>query len=187
VEPDSETKKMASQPNPDPANRSRWKIPLELFGELVLLAAVGGIFIYMFIQSLGWPLGSALMPWIAVAIGAPFWIYRVLVLVTQAREGSTQIMDIGFRTGADPEGERARFLRVSLFILGLYLGIWLFGFHVALPLGVLIYVRVYGQLSWLASLFVGFLFLALLVGVYDGLLNATWHEPLAKQWFDSIF
>lgn len=185
-----ETEQMERPPNPDratPSQPRRLKMQLELLGELVLLALAGGFFIYLFIQSLGWPLGSALMPWIAIAIGAPFWIYRVLVLVLQAHEGPAQIMDIGFRTGTDPLGERARFFRIAVFILGLYLGIWLFGFHLALPLGVLIYVRVYGQLSWLGSLFVGFAFLALLVGVYDRLLNATWHEPLAKQWLESIF
>ena len=164
------------------------QVSLELIGEMVLLALVGAFFVYLFIQSLEWPLGSALMPWITVGIGAPFWVYRVLVLILRAREGGpTQIMDIGFRTGIDREGEKARFFRIALFILGLYLGIWLFGFHVALPLGILIYVRVYGQMSWLGSLCVGLMFLALLVGVYDRLLNATWHEPLAMQWFGSIF
>jgi hypothetical protein len=180
---------MQSQVNHDRASRTREarrKISLELFGELVLLAVVGGLFVYLFIQSLEWPLGSALMPWIAVGIGAPFWIYRVLVLLARAREAPSEIMDIGFRTGGDPTGERARFLRIGLFILGLYVGIWLFGFHVALPLGVLLYVRVYGQLSWLASLSVGLIFLALLVGVYDRLLNATWHEPLVRQWFEAL-
>jgi hypothetical protein len=181
---------MQSPTNHDRASRireARRKISLELFGELVLLAVVGGFFVYLFIQSLAWPLGSALMPWIAVGIGAPFWVYRVLVLIMRAREESTEIMDIGFRTGADPTGEKTRFFRIAGFVLGLYLGIWLFGFHVALPLGILIYVRVYGQLSWGGSLFVGIMFLALLVGVYDRLLNATWHEPLAKQWFEAAF
>ena len=168
------------------AGRARLGVSAELIGEMVLLALVGGFFVYLFIESLRWPLGSALMPWIAVGIGAPFWIYRVLVLLVRAREAPSQIMDIGFRTGGDPTGERARFLRIGLFILGLYVGIWLFGFHVALPLGVLLYVRVYGHLSWLASLSVGLIFLALLVGVYDRLLNATWHEPLVRQWFEAL-
>ena len=179
---------MQSPTNHDRASRIREvrrKLSLELFGELVLLAVVGGFFVYLFIQSLAWPLGSALMPWIAVGIGAPFWVYRVLALIMRSREQSTEIMDIGFRTGADPTGEKTRFFRIAGFVLGLYLSIWLFGFHVALPLGILIYVRVYGQLSWGGSLFVGLMFLALLVGVYDPLLNATWHEPLAKQWFEA--
>jgi len=175
------TKHPASQ-----IRRARLGISLELFGEMVLLALVGGFLVYLFIESLQWQLGSALMPWIAVGIGAPFWVYRVLVLILRAREAQGQIMDIGFRTGSDATGERARFLRIALFILGLYLGIWLFGFHVALPLGILLYVRVYGQLSWLGSLCVGLIFLALLVGVYDRLLNATWHEPLVRKWFESI-
>ena len=171
----------------NPMRRARLGVSLETVGEMVLLALVGGFFVYLFVESLQWPLGSALMPWIAVGIGMPFWIYRVLVLILRAREApAAQIMDIGFRTGSDPAGERARFLRITLFILGLYLGIWLFGFHVALPLAMLIYVRVYGQLSWLGALSVALMFLALLVGVYDRLLNATWHEPLMWQWFESI-
>jgi hypothetical protein len=161
-------------------------VSLETIGEMVLLALVGGFFVYLFVESLQWPLGSALMPWITVGIGMPFWVYRVLVLILRAGEAPGQIMDIGFRTGSDPVGERGRFVRIALFILGLYLGIWLFGFHVALPLGMLIYVRVYGQLSWLGSLSVALLFLILLVGVYDKLLNATWHEPLVWQWFGAM-
>ena len=166
--------------------RGRLAVSLETIGELTLLTLVGAFFVYLFIESLQWPLGSALMPWIALAIGVPFWIYRVLVVVLRARETKGQIMDIGFRTGDDPHEERARFIRIALFIASLYLGIWLFGFHVALPLGMLIYVRVYGRLSWFAALCVGLLFLALLVGVYDHLLNATWHEPLARQWLKAI-
>ena len=167
-------------------SRARRGISLELFGEIVLLALVGAFLVYLFLESLEWQLGSALMPWIAVGIGAPFWIYRVLVLVLRAREAHGWIMDVGFRSGDDPAGERARFFRISLFILGLYLGIGLFGFHIALPLATVIYVRAYGQLSWLAALCVGLFFLALLVGVYDRLLNATWHEPWAYRWFEAI-
>jgi len=169
-----------------PIRRAWPGLSLETIGEIALLAVVGFFFVYLFIESLQWPLGSALMPWIAVGIGMPFWVYRLLTLILRAREAPAQIMDIGFRTGSDPTGERARFLRIALFILALYLGIWLFGFHVALPLAILIYVRVYGQLSWLGSLSVALMFLVLLVGVYDHLLNAAWHEPLAWQWFAAL-
>jgi hypothetical protein len=180
------TKNRATSAQASHIRRARLGVSLEIIGEVVLLALVGGFFVYLFVESLQWPLGSALMPWIAVGIGTPFWVYRMLVLLLRAREVPAQIMDIGFRTGSDAAGERARFFRIALFILGLYLGIWLFGFHVALPLGILFYVRVYGQVSWLGSLCVGLIFLALLVGVYDRLLNATWHEPMVRQWFESI-
>lgn len=183
----AEISERTAPPSETASRRARRGISLELLGEMVLLALVGGFLVYLFVESFKWQLGSALMPWIAVGIGAPFWIYRVLVLGLRARETRGWIMDIGFRSGTDPVGERARFVRISLFIGGLYLGIWLFGFHVALPLGTLLYVRVYGRMSWPASICVGLAFLALLVGVYDRLLNATWHEPLMHRWFQLIF
>jgi hypothetical protein len=152
-----------------------------------LLAIVGGLFVYMFIESFEWPLGSALMPWIAIAVGVPFWLYRLAVLLFQLKEASTgQIMDIGFRTGGDPAGERSRFIRICSFIVGLYLAIWLVGFHIALPAGILFYVRVYGNVGWVGSIVLALAFLGLLIGVYDHLLNATWHEPPLLLWFQSL-
>lgn len=174
-----------AQANEKPQARSR--VSLEVVGEIVLMLLVGGFFVYLFVESLDWQLGSALMPWIIVGIGAPFWIYRLLVVIVRAKEDSGQIMDIGFRTGADPTGERARFFRIVGFIVGMYLGIWLLGFHVALPLAMLLYLRIYGEVSWLWSLFVGFMFLVLIVGVYDRLLGATWHEPPLLLWVQSLF
>jgi len=172
---------------PGENSQARLRFSLEVFGEIVLLLLVGGFFIYLFIQSLQWPLGSALMPWITVSIGFPFWLYRLLVVFVRAGDASGQIMDIGFRTGGDPTGERGRFFQICFFIVGLYLAIWLFGFHIALPVGMLLYLRVYGQVSWWWSFAVALLFLALIIGVYDRLLGATWHEPPVLVLLYSIF
>jgi hypothetical protein len=183
----------ASTPKEAPNNapalerpRRRWP-SLEIIGESILLLIVGGFFVYLFVESLDWPLGSALMPWIAVAIGAPFWLWRAAVLFFRAKESSGEIMDIGFRSGEDAEGERGRFIRICCFIVGLYLAIWLLGFHIAMPAGILFYVRVYGKMSWVGSVFLALFFVVLLFGVYDHLLNATWHEPPVLQWIYSFF
>ncbi len=167
-------------------SQARLRPSLEVFGEIVLLLMVGGFFIYLFVESLQWSLGSALMPWITVGIGFPFWLYRFMMLGVQAKNAPGQIMDIGFRTGADPTGERARFLRICLFLVGLYSAIWLFGFYIALPVGMLFYLRVYGEVNWWWSFGVALLFLALIIGVYDRLLNATWHEPPVLELLYSI-
>ena len=165
-------------PGNDPARTARRGFSVEVVGEIILLAIVGALFLYMLIESFGWPEGSALMPRIAIAMGTPFWIARLITLVRSTRETSSDmIMDLGFRTGADPRGERIRFVRICLFIVGLYASIWLVGFHIALPLGVFLYVKVYGGAGWIASAILGLLFLALIVGVYDHFLNATWHDP----------
>lgn len=172
-----------TQPTPEPENdnprRKRRGLTLEVGGEIVLLAAVGGMFAYMLIESLNWPLGSALMPWIAVGIGTPFWVWRVVTLIRSTQKAPTggQIMDLGFRTGADPKGERQRFFRICAYIVGLYTGIWLLGFHIALPLGVALYAYVYGRVGLIWSTVIGLSFLALILGVYDHFLGATWHDP----------
>jgi len=167
--------------------RVRHGISLEIIGESVLLLLVGSFFVYLFVESLDWPLGSALMPRIAVAIGAPFWAWRVAVMFFQAKESSGQIMDIGFRSGDDPKGEFGRFVRICCFILGLYFAIWLLGFHIAMPAGILLYVRVYDKMSWIGSILLALVFLGLLIGVYDKLLNATWHDPPLLQWIAAFF
>lgn len=176
----------ASSPQTGRERAARLRVSLEAVGEIVLMILVGGFFVYLFVESLQWPLGSALMPWIAVGIGAPFWLYRMLVLIVRAKEAPAQIMDIGFRTADDPTGEKARFFRICFFIVGLYLAIWLFGFHVALPLGMLFYLRVYGEVSWWWSLVVALMFLALIVGVYDRMLGAVWHEAPVIEFLYSI-
>lgn len=155
----------------------RWRIPLEILGEIPLLAIVGGFFIYLFVESLSWPLGAALMPRIAVIIGFPFLIIRVITLLRRTVSQQGQIMDMGFSIGIDPEGEAKRFARICTFIVGLYLGIWVFGFHVALPLAMLFYLFVYGRVGWIAAIAVSLFFLALIIGVYDAVLHVSWHEP----------
>ena len=120
----------------EPTGTARRGFSVEVVGEIILLAIVGSFFVYMFVESFGWPEGSALMPRIAIALGTPFWVARLITLVRSTRETSSEmIMDLGFRTGEDPRGERMRFVRICLFIVGLYAAIWLVGFHIALPLG----------------------------------------------------
>jgi hypothetical protein len=158
----------------------RRRIALEILGEIALLIIVGAFFVYLFVQSLGWPLGAALMPRIAVIVGFPFLIIRVIALVrgTAERQSQMQIMDMGFSIGIDPKGEAQRFLRVCTFIVGLYIAIWVFGFHVALPLAMFFYLFVYGRIGWTLSIAVSVFFLALIVGIYDTVLHVNWHEPL---------
>lgn len=159
-------------------------LTLEVLGEIILLIAVGAMFAYLFIESFNWPPGSALMPRITVAIGTPFWFWRLFRLIKSTQEvPSRQIMDLGFRTGADPQGERVRFFRITAYILGLYLAIWLLGFHIALPVGVAFYAYVYGRVGWIWSAVIGVVFLALILGVYDHFLAATWHEPPLLKMF----
>ena len=106
---------------------ARRRMKLDLAGEVALLIVVGSFFTYLFVGSLSWSFGAALMPRLTVALGAPFLIIRVAALLrrTEPRQVRGKIMDTGFHLGADPKAEGERFLRICLFILGL--SIWRFG------------------------------------------------------------
>ena len=157
-------------------------LSLEVCGELLLLTLVAAFFAYLLVDSQRWRLGATIIPWFAVALGTPFLILRFIAILrpaTTAAAGgpAAQIMDIGFGTSSDGKAGR-RAVRIVGHILLLYLGIWLFGFHLALPIGTGLYLYIYGRAGVLWSAAVGLLFLALIMGVYDELLHARWHEPL---------
>jgi hypothetical protein len=166
----------------EPGGRQFFSV--EVIGELILLTMVGGFFIYVLYESSEWQLGGQLIPWIAIALGTPFLVIRILALILPPKitGARAQIMDIGFGTAATP-GAGWRLLRISGYIVLLYLGIWVLGFHVALPLGTSLYLYIYGKtgLVWAAG--IGLLFLALMIGVYDELLHAHWPTPLIVEWF----
>jgi len=78
-------------PDNEPTGTARRGFSVEVVGEIILLAIVGSFFVYMFIESFGWPEGSALMPRIAIVMGTPFWIARLITLVRSTRETLARI------------------------------------------------------------------------------------------------
>jgi hypothetical protein len=157
---------------------SRRRISLEIVGEAILLICVGAFFGYVLVQSFKWPIGTALMPRIAIIIGVPFLIARVITLARHGLKQPDAIMDTGFRLGDDPRREARNFARICTFIVGLYLAIWVFGFHIALPLGMFLYLFFFASMGWIGSTVVAASFLAFIVGLYDNVLHISWHEPL---------
>ena len=92
-------------------------------------------------------------------------------------------MDTGFRSGADQQGDRERFIRIIGFLVGLYLGIWLIGIHITLPVGTFFYLYRYGKAGLIVSSVISLVFLALIVGVYDRIVGTNWGDPLLFQLF----
>jgi hypothetical protein len=160
----------------------------EFIGEAVLLAIVGCFFVYLFVGSLKWPLGAALMPRIAVALGTPFLIARIFMLIRGAEKEPSrrEIMDTGFSQVNDPKAARKRFVRICGFICGLYLSIWIFGFHFALPIGVFLYLTIYGKMNWILSGLVALFLIALMIGMYDNIIHTDWGDPLILQIWNGL-
>ena len=163
----------------------RRRFTLEVAGEIFLLVLVGAFFLYMFIDSFGYPEGADLMPRLAVLVGTPFWLIRVWTLLRGTPEKRIEegdIMDTGFILGDDPKTEGQRFVRIFGFTAVMYVAIWLIGVHVALPGMLFLYLMYYGRAGWLASAGIALAFLALIVGFYDFALHIVWPESIFPLW-----
>ena len=159
----------------------KFRLSLEVAGEVVLLLAVGAFFVYMFIDSFNWPEGATLMPRIAVLVGTPFWLIRAVTVLTGTQEKRIEegdIMDTGFILGDDPRTEGRRFVRIFGFTALMYVAIWVLGVHIALPGMLFLYLFHYGRAGWLWSGGLALAFLALIVGFYDWGIHIVWPEPL---------
>ena len=162
---------------------------VEVLGEVILLAFVGATFAYMLWESRNWGTGAWLLPRITIFFGIPFWIWRVVQLArnTFATGASTQIMDTGFlETTDEPSVVARRWVLLLATTSGLLFGIWLLGFHVAVPLYVASYLIFLGKVRWWVALIAASFYEAVIVGIYGELLLAAWNRPLVLDWFDAI-
>lgn len=164
----------------------------EVLGEMVLLLIVGVMFGTMLWESQDWTTASALMPRIAIGIGAPLWFIRVFGLIRYAlgtqperyrgvrreEESGGQIMDLGFYMGDDQRAALVRFLSITGMLLILLAGIWLIGWHITLPVWTFAYLLIFAKVKvWQAALG-GIFFLAVIIGVYDALFDTLWNDPV---------
>jgi hypothetical protein len=166
----------------------RKAVSREIIGEMILLSAVAGFFIYIGVSALNWQFSAILTPAIAIVIGTPFLIWRIIHVIRMGfwvhntEVTQSQIMDIGFRVGQDRKGERQRFIRIFVAIGVLYAGIWILGFHITLPLWIFGYMYWFGKVRFVWAALIGLMFLGFIVGIYDMLLGAYWNEPLLFEW-----
>ena len=73
------------------------RVSLEVVGEIVLLTAIAVFFVYMFVESMSWGKGAALMPRITILLGLPFWLLRIIAIARRSEsKSSANIMDTGF-------------------------------------------------------------------------------------------
>ena len=57
-------------------------------------------------------------------------------------------------------------------------GVWLVGFHITIPLYLLVYCTVFGAMQWRNAFLIAAGFEVFIVGVYDMLVHVIWNEPL---------
>ena len=92
-------------------------------------------------------------------------------------------VDFELTTEVDPIVARRRTWAITAWLLGFLALILLFGFPLAVPLFVFLYLKVGGKEGWFLTLLLTALSWLLMEGVFDRLL----HLPFAQGWIFSLF
>ena len=166
--------------------RVSWRSP-EILGELVLLAVIAVLAI-VYVNDLTNRIEGRWLPFITVALATPLWFIRLYTVLSRRKAiEQGMIMDLGFRLGEDPAGEKRRAALYFGSIVALVVLIWLIGFHIGLPLWVIAYLLFWTRAKWYWALLAGLGFETFIIGILDLTLDIFWFEPLFFRWIGVVY
>ena len=151
--------------------------PRLLFDLLIIIFFV--IFVY---EARDWRLQARLYPW---AIGIPMLALALIHLIWELKGGkkpssqpSNAPVDFSFTKGIDPVLARRRAINIFSWILAFFVGISLFGFDIAIPAFVFLYLKVQSGEGWGLSLALTGAAWFMFWGLFDWLLRLPFPEGL---------
>ncbi len=176
----------ASRDNPPTHRQISWRSP-EILGELVLLAIIA-VLAVVYVNDLTNRVEGRWLPFITVAAATPLWFIRLYTVLSRRKAiEQGMIMDLGFRLGVDPRGEKRRAALYFGTIVALVIVIWLIGFHIGLPLWVIAYLLMWTRTRWYYALLAGLGFESFIIGILDLTLDIFWFEPLFFRWIGVVY
>jgi putative tricarboxylic transport membrane protein len=145
------------------------------------------VFVYL---SFDWRLQARLYPW---AIGFPMIILAVVHIFNelfekddkpQQSQSQAVPVDRGFSSYEHLEQGVARKRTIVMFswIVGFYLGIWLFGFRLMVPAFVFLYLKVQSHERWTLSIVLTAFAWLLFWGLFDWLLSLPFPDGKVQTW-----
>jgi hypothetical protein len=147
--------------------------------EAILMLFCLVLFVFMLVESAKWNPGVALLPRIASSLGLIVLVVYAIQRFRPRTQG--QIMDMGFNEeGLTRSVVIERTLRFVLTTAAFFIAIWLVGFHVAVPIYMVLYLTVYGKVRWWAALLSAAGFLIFMVVAYDIVIRSVWPEPVIR-------
>lgn len=138
---------------------------------LVMLASGYGIY-----AATAWPWKAALFP---LAIGVPLFA-MALAEALWVVLGSTPLPSEGNELAAQSPGRAV--LVGGAWMLAFFVAIILLGFLVAVPLFLLLYLRLQGGEGWLISIVITAAVFGVFYGLFDALLHLPFPQGLLFSW-----
>ena len=133
-----------------------------------------------------WPVETRLLPWVVGVPGLLLALIQLtLDLVARGRTEetpATDLIDLPTDRSLPPEVVMRRVSAFYGWFLGLVAGVWLFGFFIAVPAFVFLYLLLRAQEKWWSALIytgatVGFLWL-----VFEEILRVLWPQGAVLFW-----
>ena len=153
----------------------------EHYIESLCILALAVMFAAGVVTAREWPLKSSLFPTLIGVAGCV--IAAILALWTGIRGGEEKVpdgpggaadifLDVNLRSG---EALKRTFI-ICFWLIGIFVGTWLLGQLIALPLFVFLYLKVGSDEGWFLSLGLTACVIAFLYGVFDQVIHASWYE-----------
>ncbi len=163
------------------------KIELTFIVNVILLVA----FIYAPLSAREWPYATRLFVW---AISVPTLLCLIAQLGIDFRRAKQPGTGEEVLDTADLPVDRSIPLQIVFsrgmnflgWFLGLFVGIWLIGFQVALPLFLILYLLTQARSGWLLSLVVAGSVMIVQFVLFDRLLQIAWPKGILISWFEEI-
>ena len=153
----------------------------EHYIESLCILALAVMFAAGVVTAREWPLKSSLFPTLIGVAGCVIAV--ILALWTGIRGGEEKapdgpggaadlFLDVNLRSG---EALKRTFI-ICFWLIGIFVGTWLLGQLIALPLFVFLYLKVGSDEGWFLSLGLTACVIAFLYGVFDQVIHASWYE-----------
>lgn len=123
-----------------------------------------------------WPVRASIIILLLGSLGVLLAAVQLVKDFRAARAEGSAIVRPTFEVAAIEHEGKWGSLEIWAWLWGLYFTIHLIGFPIALPLFVLIYVKVYGG-GWFTAIIMTALTWGFLYGIYDYLLSVPWPKP----------
>ena len=121
---------------------------------------------------------AGLFPWV---IGIPTFILSFFQLARDIGGKQKKVVAVGVEEAEveiAPEVITQRTIAVIGWTVGFFMAIWLLGFPIAVPLMILLYLKIAGKESWLMTALVTFFCWLFYWGLFERLLNVPFPEGL---------
>ena len=156
--------------------------------DVLFRLAIGAGFGYMIVAGVAMPRTSfgnpGLYPVFVGSIGLVVWLalhLQVLARTVEHKPG-VRIYDIAYEFGGiPPRVVRARTFQTFAMIGALMLGVWLLSFQLAVPLFLIVCLRILGHASWRLTLVWALILELLIVVVFGDIAHIAWPRSILEN------